>query len=279
MTNVRVPAKTLKQPALLTGIGLHSGEQATVRLCPATPGESIRFIRTDLPGRPHISVQSVDPNGPPFRTTLGNGAVQVHTVEHLLSALSGLGITDCAIEIDNTEVPGMDGSALPFAEAIQTAGISEHGLIDVLVVDETIEFRDGTASLSARPYSGGLKISYTLDYPGHPLAQGRYEFALGEESYLKDIAAARTFAIKKDAEAMLAAGLGKGANLQNTIVIDGSRAIETKLRFDNEPVRHKILDLIGDLYVIGRPVHAAIEAVCSGHRGNRALAQKIAGYG
>jgi UDP-3-O-acyl-N-acetylglucosamine deacetylase len=146
--------------------------------------------------------------------------------------------------------------------------------IDPLVVSRRIIIQDGQASIEALPYAG-CKLSYTLDYPGHPLAQGSYDFEMSEENYLREIAPARTFAIRPEAERMLAAGLGKGANTQNTVVVDGDRAVDTNLRFPNEPVRHKILDLIGDLYVLGRPLQAHVIARCSGHRANRMLALEL----
>jgi len=272
-----IAAKTLAQPAVLSGVGLHSGKQTTLKILPAGAGNGIVFVRTDLPGKPRVSVQKFDHNAAPFRTVIKDGAAEVHTVEHVLSALAALGVSDCNIEIDGLEVPGMDGSAQDFAAAIRNAGVKELGgaQIDAIVVTEPVSLEEGIAKISALPHAGGLKVSYTLHYPGHTLAQGTYELEITESSYLKEIAPARTFAVKNEAEKMRAAGLGKGANMQNTVIIDGDKALETALRFDNEPVRHKILDLIGDLYVLGRPVHAHIVAHCSGHRTNRALAMKL----
>jgi UDP-3-O-acyl N-acetylglucosamine deacetylase len=212
----------------------------------------------------------------PFRTVIRNGKAEVHTIEHLMSALSGLGVTDCRVEISGLEVPGMDGSAVKFVEAIQQAGIAElPGSARALVLDTAVSFEDGMSRITASPNPSGLKISYTLNYPGQPLAQGFLEIDVNETTYAKEISPARTFAIRKDAEAMRAAGLGKGANLQNTVVVDGDKILETTLRFSNEPVRHKVLDLIGDLSVLGMPLRANIVAHCSGHRQNRELAMKI----
>jgi UDP-3-O-acyl N-acetylglucosamine deacetylase len=271
---INIAAKTLKQPATLTGVGLHSGLKTTVRICPAT-ASGIVFVRTDLPGRPRVSVQQIDHKAAPFRTVIKNGPAEVHTVEHLLSALAGTGVTDCEIEIDGLEVPGMDGSALEFFNAIEQAGTQDYSSsVKPVVVTEAVTLEEGIAKITALPHNG-FSISYTLHYPGNTLAQGTHEFDLCKDSYAKEIAPARTFAIKKDAEQMRAAGLGKGANLQNTVVIDGDCAIDTALRFNNEPVRHKILDLIGDLYVLGRPVQARFVASCSGHKINREMAMKL----
>jgi UDP-3-O-acyl N-acetylglucosamine deacetylase len=271
-------AKTLKQAVALSGVGLHSGLTTNLRLCPAPAGSGIVFVRTDLPGKPSAKVQQIDHNAAPFRTVIKNGEAEFHTVEHLLSALAAFQISDCIVEMDGLETPGLDGSAKDFCDAIQHVGIETFPNSNVapIVVSEAVTLEEGIAKISALPNPGGMKISYTLNYPGNALAQGSYDFALNQDAYLKEIAPARTFAIKKDAEMMRAAGLGKGANMQNTVIIDGERALETSLRFSNEPVRHKILDLIGDLYILGRPVHAHIVASCSGHKINRALAMRLA---
>lgn len=279
-SGVTIPAITLSSPVSLEGVGLHSGKTVRVTLSPATAEQGIVFVRTDLPGAPSIRVTDVDPKAPPFRTALRNGNADVHTVEHLLSALSALGVTHCRIEIDGPEVPGMDGSSKDFVTAIQKAGTRKLDADGVapLVISKTVTVEDGIAKLTATPVPNqqSLTIDYTLHYPGHALAQGQYRFEVSAAGFVREIAPARTFATKPDAEAMRAAGLGKGATLQNTVVIDGDKPVETTLRFDNEPVRHKILDLIGDLYVLGRPVYGHIDARCSGHKTNRELAKKLA---
>ena len=279
MNLMKLAAFTVGKTVALEGSGLHSGKSVRLSISPGDEAATgtIVFVRTDLPGRPEIAITDVDPTAPPFRTALRKGAADLHTVEHLLSALSALGITHARIEIDGPEVPGLDGSAKPFVEALQSAGLVKLSRdVEALVVREAVTVEDGIARITAAPSNTPtLAIHYTLHYPGHALAQGEYRFELSAESFTREIAPARTFAIKPDAEAMRAAGLGKGATLQNTVVIDGDHAVETALRFPNEPVRHKILDLIGDLYVLGRPVHGTIEARCSGHKANRELAKKL----
>lgn len=276
---VKIPATTLDSPVSLEGVGLHSGQTVRMTLAPATAEQGIVFVRTDLPGAPSIRVTDVDPKAPPFRTALRNGNADVHTVEHLLSALSALGVTHCRIEIDGPEIPGMDGSAKDFVVAIEKAGIRQLDADGVapLVISKTVTVEEGIAKLVASPVPDqrSLTIDYTLHYPGHALAQGQYHFELSAGGFIREIAPARTFAIKPDAEAMRAAGLGKGATLQNTVIIDGDKPVDTTLRFTNEPVRHKILDLIGDLYVLGRPVYGHIDARCSGHKTNRELAKRL----
>ena len=276
MAMVKSAAQTLKREVCLRGVGLHSGREANLRLSPALAATGIIFVRTDLPGCPALSATDVDPQAPPFRMTLKKGAAEIQTVEHLLASLSGLRITDCKIELDGLEVPGLDGSALPFVTALREAGTASLGAsAPALTVDEPLAIEDSGASISVQPYPDALKISYTLHYPGHPLAQGFFTCEITEEVFIKELAPARTFAIKKDAEAMRAAGLGRGANLQNTVVIDGTQVLETTLRFKDEPVRHKVLDLIGDLYTLGCPLHGHVIAKCSGHRHNRLLAGKL----
>ncbi|HLX61478.1 MAG TPA: UDP-3-O-acyl-N-acetylglucosamine deacetylase [Planctomycetota bacterium] len=268
-------ARTVKHTIELHGAGLHSGQLVRVRIKPNAEGRGIRFVRGDLPGAPAILSGDICHVGAPLRTVLRNGAAEVHTVEHLLSALAGLGVTDCEIEMDGEEVPGLDGSALCFADAIRSAGIVVLARdVAPIVVRERVAIQDGPASIEALPYDG-FKVSYTLDYPGHALAQGTFEFEFSEADYLREIAPARTFAIRPEAEKMRAAGMGKGASAQNTVIIDGDKAVGTTLRFDNEPVRHKILDVIGDLYVLGRPIRAHVIAKYSGHRANRMLAHRL----
>ena len=270
-------ARTIARIAELSGRGLHSGAAVRVRIKPGQEGCGIRFVRVDQPGSEPISSRDIDQHCAPFRTGLKKGTAEVHTVEHLLSALAGVGVSDVEIEIDGAELPGLDGSAREYAAALLEAGVVAHGTreIQAIVVDRALRVEDGPASLEALPYEGGLKISYTLHYPGHALAQGRFEFEFSAENYLREIAPARTFAIKPEAQKMLEMGFGKGANTDNTVVIDGGRAIGTELRFADEPVRHKILDMIGDLYVTGRPLRAQLIGKFSGHKANRAMALKL----
>jgi len=274
--------RTLRSPVTLTGAGLHSGAETVLRLLPSRAGDSIVFVRTDLEGKPEVRVTDIDRNAPPFRTALKKNNVEVHTVEHLLSALSALGVSDCRIEISSAEVPGMDGSARDFANAVLSVGLAPaYGLsFAPLVVEKHVAIVDGIARIEARPHpdgpDAGLRVIYRLDYPGQPLLQGSYEIDLDEAAFLREIASARTFVPLKDAEMMRAAGLGKGATTENTVVVDGDKIVDTTLRFANEPVRHKILDLLGDLYILGRPVHGLIVATCSGHKANRLLALRLA---
>lgn len=268
--------RTIGRVVRLSGVGLHSGREVRVELRPADQG-GVRFSRTDLAGAPFLVPEDWAQDAPPFRTVLRKGGAEVHTVEHLLSALAGLGVSDLEVRLDGPEVPGLDGSALPWAEALAGAGWRELPGMDLepLAVRRAVEVREGQAVLRAEAYAG-LRLSYLLDYPGEPLAQGRLELEVSPESYLREIAPARTFCLKREAAALLAAGLGKGANPRNTLLLDGDRVLETALRFPDEPVRHKIADLLGDLYLLGRPLRGFIRAERSGHRQNRALVRRLA---
>jgi UDP-3-O-acyl N-acetylglucosamine deacetylase len=245
---------------------------------PATePG--IVFVRSDLPGQPRLQLADLWVDGPAFRTTLKRGLAEVHTIEHFLSALAGLGITDIEVQLDGAELPGMDGSPKPYAEALQTAGVSTLAgrEVDVVSVREPVSVEEKGARLTIEPWAEGLSVSYELHYPGEPLAQGRYELTITPETYLREIAPARTFCLKREAEALLAAGFGKGAGTHNTLVLENGKALDATLRFPDEPVRHKIADLLGDLYLLGRPLRGRLKAERSGHRLNRLLAHQLAG--
>lgn len=274
---MNVPARTIGRETSLTGIGLHSGRHVRALLRPASPGAGVWFVRTDAPGSPRLSLKDLSHTGPAFRTTLSNEQTEVYTIEHLLSALCGLGIWDLEVLVDGPELPGLDGSALPFAEALRAAGIVENTArgIEALVVEEAECLMQESARITAEPWADGLKVSYLLDYPGEPLARGRLELVVDPESYLREIAPARTFCLYREAQALLAAGFGKGAGTHNTLVLQQGRVLEQTLRFPDEPVRHKISDLLGDLYLLGRPLRGRVCGERSGHRLNRLLVRQL----
>ncbi len=269
--------RTIAADVTVTGIGLHSGESCTVVFRPAQPDSGIVFVRTDLPGAPSI------PSHPDHlcqrmrRTALAVGEVEVHTCEHFLSAAYGLGIDNLRVEMTAVEFPGLDGSAKDFVELLRGAGIVEQGVErKVFEVTEPIAVTDGKTSLIALPWKGGLKITYTLDDHGGALGGAQVvEVELTEQGFSEQIAPARTFCMKKEVEMLRAAGLGKGANYENTCVYDGTEVIGTTLRFRDEAARHKVLDLVGDLAHAHRRLHAHIIAVRSGHRENMLLVQEL----
>lgn len=269
--------KTIAQSGYLEGKGLHTGQAVRLDLSPAKSGDGIRFTRKDLPGSAELSLLDVFHDGPPMRSSLKRGAAEVHTVEHLLAALHGLGITDLHVALDGPEMPGLDGSAEPIASKLKACGVSilEGTSISILEVTRVHTISEGAAQLVAMPHPEGLRLTYTLNYPSEPLAQGFLSLSIDEEVFLKEISTSRTFCLHAEAEALLAAGFGKGAGTHNTLVLKDGVVLENSLRFPDEPVRHKILDLLGDLYLLGRPIRGHIIGHRSGHGLNRALAKAL----
>jgi len=277
---VRKFQRTIRSPVSVSGAGLHTGEPATVTLMPAEVDAGVSFVRVDLPHRPEIRASTDHLGSRQRRTTLEFDGAEVHTVEHLFAALSGLGIDNLRIEIDGPEIPGVDGSSLPFVESIQKAGVQElKAPRRQFKLDRPITIRNGSAALFALPSDDdALTIEYTLDYRsngsvGLPLQRFAVEF--NEENFKGKIAPARTFCLRSEAEQLRAAGLGKGADYTNTLVIDGDRVVENELRFQDEFVRHKILDLIGDLFLLGMDLNAQVFATRTGHRDNVELVRRL----
>jgi UDP-3-O-[3-hydroxymyristoyl] N-acetylglucosamine deacetylase/3-hydroxyacyl-[acyl-carrier-protein] dehydratase len=271
--------KTIASPATVSGRGLFSGEPATMTILPAEAGEGVTFIRTDLPGAPEIPahIDYVSPR--PRRTALVRGEASVETVEHLLSALSGLGVDNARIEIDAGETPACDGSAAPFVQAILEAGMVEQDADrDPLVVREPITIRDGDAMIAAFPNAGGgMDVMYDLDYreAGGRLGRQIHAYTLDPKSYVEKIAPARTFALLEEAEQMRARGMFSHLTARDMLVIGEAGPIDNAFRFEDEPVRHKLLDVIGDLSLVGRPINARIVASKSGHSLNQRLARAL----
>ncbi len=270
--------KTLAEAVTLEGVGLHSGLNNSIEIRPAQAGEGISFVRSDLQESLKLTLDDVCFEGPPMRSTLKRGEVEVHTVEHLLAAFHGLGVTDAEVRMSACELPGLDGSAQPYVEALTGVGIVdlEGSFIRVYEINTILTVSEGLAQIVAMPNPNGLRFTYTLDYPDEPLAQGFRSQVIDEKHFLEELAPARTFCLRKEAEALQAAGFGKGAGTHNTLVLDGGTVVDNDLRFPDEPVRHKMLDLLGDLYLLGRPINGHIVAHRSGHGLNRALARAIA---
>ncbi|MCM8795137.1 MAG: UDP-3-O-acyl-N-acetylglucosamine deacetylase [Candidatus Omnitrophica bacterium] len=270
--------KTIAREVTLKGLGLHTANPVTLALKPAEPDAGINFIRIDLPQRPKIKASIdylLDSVHAPRRTSLGKDYVQIHTVEHLMSALAGLGIDNLYVELNNNELPALDGSSLEFLRAIKDAGIVEQEKEQQYFrLKEPIFVQDRDASIIALP-SQEFTVSYTLSY-NHPLIGTEFlEININPQTYEKEIACARTFCLEDEAKDLLLRGLGQGANYENTLVVGRKGIIKNKLRFPDEFVRHKIADLVGDLYLVGIPLRAHIVALRSGHLTNLKLAQKI----
>lgn len=270
--------RTIKQEIAITGIGLHAGLETSVCLKPAPVNTGYWFKRIDLEGMPEIkvSVENIRLDNMSGRcSTIGKGASAIQTIEHLMAALSGLGIDNVMIEIDGAEVPGMDGSASVFIHEIQKVGIvNQDEDKKYIVLKKPVTVSAGNASISVVP-SDEFRITYVLDY-NHPMLKSQvFNFHLDEEQFIQEIAPARTFCLEEEAAALKEAGFGKGANYDNTLVMGKEGPIDNEMRVDHECARHKVLDLIGDLSFLGRPIKGHIYAVRSGHYLNASLVKEI----
>lgn len=270
--------RTLAKETGVRGVGLHTGASAALRLLPAPAEAGITFIRTDLPHRPVIPATpgSVIESVGGRRTTIAKDRVEVQTIEHLMAALWGAGIDNAYVEISGSEVPGLDGSAAPFVRLLEGAGAVEQGIPRRFFSPrEPILVEDGDALIAVFP-SRTLKVSYTLSYP-HPMLRSQFvSFSpTGQDGFASSIAPARTFCFYEEVEALRARGFGKGANYENTLVLGERGVMQNTLRFDDEFVRHKLLDLLGDLYLLGAHLQAQVIAIKSGHPLNAKLLHKL----
>ncbi|MCX6741510.1 MAG: UDP-3-O-acyl-N-acetylglucosamine deacetylase, partial [Candidatus Parcubacteria bacterium] len=270
--------RTIKDPVSVEGVGLQTGKKVRLSLKSSPADSGINFIRTDLPNKPLLNLQSIDLDDSASaerRTALGLGPLQIQTTEHLLSALSGLSIDNIVIELDSPELPGLDGSAKDFCSILKKAGIVEQGQPrKALKVDRPVWCKTEDRLIAVFP-DDEFKISYTLSYKGPAIGTQFYNTTVTEKNFENDIASARTFCLEEEALELLRRGLGKGANYKNTLVMGKSGPIDTVLRFPDEPVRHKVLDLIGDLYILGMPVIGHVVAIKSGHALNMELVKKL----
>lgn len=268
--------QTLKRSATMEGVALHSGETVQVQVEPAPAGTGVIFRRGDQPDPADIPALASHLSMSQRRTVLREGGSDIGMVEHLLSACHGLGVDNLIVTISGDEMPGTDGSAMPYVEMLEGAGIVEQKRerLRFTVVDPHV-IREGNTELVVLPPSGdGLRIRYIPAYPdGVDASPVVFDTARGD--FKTEIAAARTFVCAEEVEALLEAGLGKGATADNTLVLGGEEAPE--MRVDLEPTRHKILDLMGDLALIGADLHADILAVQSGHGLNQAMAKHLRG--
>ena len=269
-----VERKTINTNVSITGIGLHSGIYTKVELRPAPAGSGINFVRSDLAGLRIKAVQA-STTALDYATTVGKDDVSVGTVEHLLSSVMACGITDLEIDIDGPEVPIVDGSALPFVHLIDAAGVRGLGAeIPVLRIREPIEVTDGDKSIRIAP-SNRLTLSYKIDFAHRSIGRQSFQFDYHHDSFLKKIAPARTFGFMRDVEQLRAAGLARGGSVENCIVLDDDGVLNGPLRFRDEFVRHKILDLLGDLALVGRPIVGEITAYRAGHALHSRFVEKI----
>ena len=270
--------RTLLESIKSTGVGLHSGQKVEMTLNPAPVDAGVVFRRIDLSPAREIPARADWVDETDLSTSLGTGEGQVTTVEHLLSALCGLGIDNVYIDLDSPEVPILDGSAGPFVYLIQTAGIREQSAPKRFIrVTETVEVSDGDKRAILRPYDG-FKLSFSIDFD-HPvfLQQAKHATVdLGGEAFIHEVSRARTFGFVHEFEYMRARGLARGGSVDNAIVIDDYRILnEGGLRYDDEFVKHKILDAVGDLYLLGHQLIGEYEGVKSGHALNNRLVRAL----
>src|SRR5947207_5912080 len=256
--------KSVKSKVSISGVGLHSGIYTRVAIHPAPAGSGITFVRADLDGL-RIPALQASTTALDYATTVGKDDVQVGTVEHLLAAIVACGITDVDIHIDGPEVPIIDGSAVPFMHLIDAAGIRDlKADVPVLRITEPIEVVEGDKSIRITP-ANRLVIKYKIDFDHPTIGRQTYNFDFREDNFLRKIAPARTFGFMRDVEKLRAAGLARGGTVENCIVLDDRGVVNGPLRFRDEFVRHKILDLVGDLALVGRPIIGEINAHRAGH--------------
>jgi len=263
-----------------SGIGLHTGEEVSMKFLPAKEGSGINFKRTDLPGQPIIpaTIEYVCANA--RNTTLGIANVRIHTVEHVLAAIRAFNIDNLCIEIHGIEPPVGNGSSDVFVTMIEESGIVEQkGVVPIVKLSNPVYWSEGDIHLVAIPHNG-YRISYTLNYPGTQLLKSQYfSIDINAESFKREISSCRTFSLYEEVSALMDRGLIKGASLDNAVVIkDDAILSKGGLFFPDEMVRHKILDVVGDLSLVGFEFHAHIIAIRAGHASNVALAKQIFNY-
>jgi len=268
--------RTIRDKVNCTGIGLHSGKKVSLGISPAPPDHGIRFVRKDLSGHSVLRACFESVVDTHLSTTLGYNGFRVSTIEHLMAALFGLGIDNAQVELDGHEVPIMDGSAAPFVFLLRSVGIREQRAPKrFIVIRKPFEVLEGDRRVSLRP-SRELKISYTIDF-SHPLLRNQhYDLHFSGRDFIDEISRARTFGFLKDIQALRDSGLAMGGSLDNAIVIDDFRILnEDGLRYKDEFVRHKILDFIGDLAILGCPIIGEFVVHKSGHSLNQAVLKNL----
>lgn len=257
--------KTIAKEASFSGIGLHTGNLTTITFKPAPPNSGITFYRIDLPNRPAVKADIDHVVDVSRGTTIGLNGVKVHTVEHVLATVAGLGIDNLNIEVDANETPVGDGSAVPFMMTLKRAGIveqdEERQFIDIA---QPVYYKNDDVTLSVLP-SDDLRITMTIAYNHVAVGTQYASFRITPETFERDIAPARTFCFLRDVKMLQDQGLIRGGSLENAVVIGDEAILNDRLRFPDEFVRHKILDLLGDMYLLGRPVRGHVIGVKSGH--------------
>lgn len=272
------PQRTVRASGELTGTGLHSGLETTLRVKPASAGTGVVFVRTDLPGAPRVPADAEHLGVRRRRTALvGPGDAEVHTVEHFLACCYALEIDNLLVEIDGPECPGMDGSARAFVDLLEDLGpLEQDALRDEIVLEAPITVSAGEgAAIVAVPGGEGLTVSYTLEYDHPALGHQHVAFRVEPGTFREEIAPARTFCLAAEADALRAAGLGKGATYQNTLVVGDEGVIENAPHWPDEFARHKLLDVLGDLFLVGADLRGHVHAYRTGHAANLRLVRAL----
>ncbi len=269
--------KTILKDASVSGIGLFTGEKASLKICPAPPNTGIVFQRVDLPGKPELPATLSYVREAPRCTRLASEKTSIHMVEHLLSALHAMGVDNARIELDGPEIPVGDGSALLFVDLIEKAGLqAQNAPRKFLKISQPFFWSEGDIHLVALP-AEEFRLSYTIYYPHSPLLRSQYySFSLNPESFKGEIASCRTFSLYEEILPFIEKGLIKGGGLENALVIKGDQILNPEgARYSDEMVRHKILDLIGDLSLLGLRLQAHVIAIRSGHASHIAFAKLL----
>ena len=266
--------RTLRTAVELAGRGLHSGEMVQVRILPAQEDSGVEFIRTDIADAVPIPANIRFYSEKDRRSHLERGGCEVDTIEHLLAACSGMQVDNLRVEMSGAEMPGLDGSAKTLTELFSQAGIIEQrAKVRTFRLEEPLYVRDGQATLVALPADRpGLTLQYIASFSDPQIEGGSIQLEITPESFSREIAPARTFCLASEVPMLQAAGLGKGATRENTVVLGDP---QTVLRMPGEPVRHKLLDLLGDLHLLGAELHAYVIATHSGHRTNAELVRRL----
>jgi UDP-3-O-[3-hydroxymyristoyl] N-acetylglucosamine deacetylase len=270
--------RTLKSTIRATGVGLHTGEKVTMVLRPAPIDSGITFCRSDLPGNPAIPAHALNVTNTTMATVIEKHGARVSTVEHLMSAFYGLGIDNAFVDVSAEEVPIMDGSAGTFVFLLQSAGLEEQAAPKRYVrILRKVEVEQGDKKVRLEPFNG-FKLGFSIEF-SHPVfdAQSSHvEVDFADVSFIKEVSRARTFGFTQEVEMMRSKGLGRGGSLDNAIVVDDFRVLNADgLRMDDEFVKHKALDAVGDLYLLGRPLIGAFYGHKSGHALNNLLVRKL----
>ncbi len=266
--------RTIKKEIIFEGVGLHTGRYSKVCLKPAPRDTGILFLRKDKGVEIKASLSSVTDTA--FATTIGYNGAKIRTIEHILAAIYGLGLDNVIVEVNGPEIPILDGSALEFTTLILKSGIAKQAKKRPFIkITKPFAFSEGNTEIVALPYDGRC-ITYRIFFNHHMLGEQKFSFELTEKSFLLEIAPARTFGFLKDVEYLKANGFAKGGSIDNAIILGESGIINSSgLRFKDEFVRHKILDLIGDLSLSGFPIYGHIVANRSGHTTNLKFLKKL----